>query len=75
LLAGVQERWADAVGWPVSEQASPVSEQDGVITISCRSAVWAAELSLLENMVIEQLNGRLEQSCQVRALRFVTRPS
>jgi predicted nucleic acid-binding Zn ribbon protein len=75
LLAAVQERWAAAVGARVSEQASPVSEREGVVTVSCRSATWTTELSLLSRDLLERLNAELGEGPRVAALRFVTRGS
>ena len=46
-LARVQARWGDAVGDVIAEEAEPVSEREGVVTVACRSAVWAQELDLL----------------------------
>jgi predicted nucleic acid-binding Zn ribbon protein len=75
LLARVQDRWPRAVGARVSAEASPVAERDGVVTVSCRSAVWSAELSMLSATLLEQLNEALPERSRVRGLRFVTRPS
>ena len=74
LLAKVQERWSGAVGSSVAAQAMPVSEHDGVVTVACRSAVWASELSMLSETLLESLNGHLAGGRRVRALRFTTRP-
>jgi predicted nucleic acid-binding Zn ribbon protein len=74
LLARVQERWSDAVGSPVAEEAVPVAERDGIVTVSCRSAVWTAELSMLSETLLEGLNERLGEGRRVRALRFTTTP-
>jgi predicted nucleic acid-binding Zn ribbon protein len=74
LLARVQERWADAVGSPVAEEALPVAERDGIVTVSCRSAVWSAELSMLSESLLEGLNERLGEGRRVRGLRFTTTP-
>jgi predicted nucleic acid-binding Zn ribbon protein len=74
LLAKVQEGWSDAVGSPVAEEAEPVAEHDGVVTVACRSAVWAAELTMLSETLLERLNGHLVGGRRVRALRFTTRP-
>jgi predicted nucleic acid-binding Zn ribbon protein len=46
----------------------PVGERDGVVTISCRSAVWAQELDLLGPDLLKRLNEALEQP--LTALRF-----
>jgi predicted nucleic acid-binding Zn ribbon protein len=58
-LASVQARWPDAVGAAIAEEATPVSEREGVVTVACRSAVWAQELDLLGPDVVARLNGLL----------------
>jgi predicted nucleic acid-binding Zn ribbon protein len=68
-LARVQAAWPGAVGSTVAEQADPVAERAGVVRVACRSASWAAELSLMHDELLERLNGRLEGE-SVRALRF-----
>jgi predicted nucleic acid-binding Zn ribbon protein len=75
LLARVQECWAGAVGARISEQALPVTERDGVVTVSCRSAVWSSELTMLSEALAQRVNEALPDDCWVRALRFVTRPT
>jgi predicted nucleic acid-binding Zn ribbon protein len=75
VLAKVQDCWDRAVGPSVSEQATPTSERGGVVTVSCRSAVWSAELSMLSSALLEQLNESLPAGSKVRGLKFVTRPS
>jgi predicted nucleic acid-binding Zn ribbon protein len=75
LLAEVQERWRAAVGERVAAQAEPVAERRGVVTVSCRSAVWAAELNLLAPQLQRALNEALGGGRSIGGLRFVTRPS
>jgi predicted nucleic acid-binding Zn ribbon protein len=73
-LAGVQARWPDAVGAAVADEAEPVSEREGVVTIACRSAVWAQELDLLGPDLVSRLNellGGPEKRGPVRGLRVV----
>jgi predicted nucleic acid-binding Zn ribbon protein len=72
LLANVQSVWAEAVGPVVAEESEPVSERDGVVTIACRSAVWAQELELLGRDLEERLNQRLGAAGPVAGLRFRT---
>jgi predicted nucleic acid-binding Zn ribbon protein len=67
-LAAVQRAWADAVGPAVAAEATPVAERDGIVTVSCRSGVWAQELDLLAPDVVERLNAALERPL-VRGLR------
>ena len=70
LLASVQSSWEKAVGRQVAGQATPVSERGGVITVRCRSAVWAAELTMLSDQLAEQLNKVLSGGLRVKGLRF-----
>jgi predicted nucleic acid-binding Zn ribbon protein len=75
LLAKVQDCWRVAVGRSVAEQAVPTSERAGIVTVSCRSAVWASELSMLADSLLQQLNEALPGGSEVRGLKFTTRPS
>jgi predicted nucleic acid-binding Zn ribbon protein len=68
-LARVQGCWADAVGDVVSTEAEPVSERDGVVTVACRSSVWAQELELLGPELLEKVNRALGDG-PVAQLRF-----
>jgi predicted nucleic acid-binding Zn ribbon protein len=72
LLASVQTSWAQAVGESIAGQATPVSDRDGVITVRCRSAVWAAELTMLAEELGRQVNEALSGGPQLKALRFTT---
>jgi predicted nucleic acid-binding Zn ribbon protein len=75
LLAKVQDCWSGAVGATVSEQATPTSERDGVVVVSCRSAVWSSELEMLSRTLLDQLNEALPADAEVKGLKFVTKPS
>jgi predicted nucleic acid-binding Zn ribbon protein len=68
LLAAVQSVWAEVVGEAIAAQASPVAERDGVVRVSCASAVWAQELELLAPELAARLAARLERP--PAALRF-----
>jgi len=69
-LARVQRCWEEAVGPTIAEEATPVSERSGVVTVACRSSVWAGELELLSQGLVEGLNGLLG-GASVSSLRFV----
>ena len=69
LLARVQGAWADAVGEVVNDEAQPVSERDGVVTVACRSSVWAEELKMMGSDLRERVNGSLGDEA-VAELRF-----
>ena len=73
LLAKVQACWIRAVGPAVAEQASPTFERAGVVTVSCRSAVWSSELSMLSGSLLTQVNAALPGDAEVSGLKFTTR--
>ena len=70
LLGSVQAAWARAVGEAIADQAIPATDRDGVITVRCRSGVWAAELTMLSGELAAQVNQALPEGRQVKALRF-----
>jgi predicted nucleic acid-binding Zn ribbon protein len=69
VLARVQGCWEEAVGDVVSTEARPVSEREGVVTVACRSSVWAQELELLAPDLLEKVNAALGDRRLVQ-LRF-----
>jgi predicted nucleic acid-binding Zn ribbon protein len=74
LLAEVQREWPAAAGDAFAAQSEPVAERGGVITVACASAVWAQELDLLSERVVERLNEGLGRQA-VRGLRPQARPA
>jgi predicted nucleic acid-binding Zn ribbon protein len=73
-LARVQRSWGEVAGDVIAAEATPVSEQSGVVTVACRSAVWANELELLSKGLVEGLNQALGGPA-VGTLRFVVKGS
>ncbi|HEX6021655.1 MAG TPA: DUF721 domain-containing protein [Solirubrobacter sp.] len=67
LLAAVQRAWPDVAG-AFAHVTEPTSERDGVITVACDSAVLAAELDLMSELVVARLNTALGRDA-VRRLR------
>ena len=74
LLAEVQRAWPAAAGEAFARASEPVAERGGVVTVACASAVWAQELDLLSEQVVERLNERLGRPA-VRRLRPQPRPT
>ena len=68
LLGAVQAVWPEVAGAAIAGQAEPVSERDGVVSVACRSSVWAQELDLMAPELLERLNERLERP--IAGLRF-----
>jgi predicted nucleic acid-binding Zn ribbon protein len=58
-LARVQVAWQAAAGPAIAAAASPTSERDGVLTVTCSAAVWAQELELIAPLLLERLNESL----------------
>jgi predicted nucleic acid-binding Zn ribbon protein len=74
LLAAVQSAWPPVAGPALAGAASPASEQSGIVTVACESAVWAHELELLAPDLMTRLNEQLEaagEQGRVERLRFV----
>jgi predicted nucleic acid-binding Zn ribbon protein len=71
VLAEVQRAWPDAAG-AFAQEARPVAERAGVVTVACASAVWAQELDLLAPRVVAALNERLGRDA-VTGLRVTAR--
>ena len=68
-LAAVQARWAQAVGERVAAVAVPAGEKDGTMTIECVDAVWAQELDLMQEALLERLRDEVGELAP-QALRF-----
>jgi predicted nucleic acid-binding Zn ribbon protein len=71
LLAEVQRAWPEAAGEAFAATCTPVAEHKGVVSVDCESAVWAQELDLLSERVLERLNARLGRG-RVERLRART---
>lgn len=70
VLAETQRAWPDAVGAAIAQRAKPVAERAGVLTIACESSVWAQELDLMSEPILERLNKGLRGG-QIARLRCV----
>ena len=72
-LAQVQARWPETVGAAIAAEAEPISERGGLVTVACRSAVWAQELDLLAPTILQRLNSLLRHG-EISRLRCVAVP-
>jgi predicted nucleic acid-binding Zn ribbon protein len=56
-LAGghVFGRWAAIVGEEVAQHATPVSLDDGVLTVQAESTAWATQLRLLQRQLLAKI--------------------
>jgi predicted nucleic acid-binding Zn ribbon protein len=58
-LARVQGVWERVAGTAIAAEARPSAERGGVLTVTCAAAVWAQELDLMADELIERLNAAL----------------
>jgi predicted nucleic acid-binding Zn ribbon protein len=65
-LGSVQRCWASVAGEQIAGAAQPVSERDGVLTLVCEDAVWAAELELMGPTLVSALNAAIGGSTLLR---------
>ena len=68
-LAAVQASWAAVAGAQLAAVAIPVSERAGTLTLECTDSVWAQELDLMQEQLLERLRGQLGDRAP-KALRF-----
>jgi predicted nucleic acid-binding Zn ribbon protein len=68
-LAAVQAGWSAALGERLAAVATPVSEREGVLTVECADAVWAQELDLMQEALLQRLREEVGEQAP-RALRF-----
>jgi len=68
-LAAVQAAWSAALGERLAAVATPVSERSGTLTVECVDAVWAQELDLMQEQLLQRLREELGERAP-EALRF-----
>ena len=68
-LAAVQAAWDGVAGEQLAKVATPVSERSGTVTIECADSVWAHELDLMQEQLLERLRAELGELAPA-ALRF-----
>ncbi|HEX7299308.1 MAG TPA: DUF721 domain-containing protein [Solirubrobacteraceae bacterium] len=73
-LAEIQRVWPQVVGPLIAAQAEPTSERDGILGVTCSSAVWGQELDLMGPELVGRLNAALGAE-SVSALRCSAAPA
>ena len=68
-LAAVQAAWEETVGEQIAAVARPVSERGSEVTVGCTDSVWAQELDLMQEQLLQRLRDRLGERAP-RSLRF-----
>jgi len=73
-LAAIQAAWWAAVGERLAAVATPTSERGGVLTIECADSVWAQELDLMQEALLQRLREEVGELAP-QALRFRVNPA
>jgi predicted nucleic acid-binding Zn ribbon protein len=68
-LAAVQAAWREALGEQLAAVSTPVAEKAGTLTVECTDGVWAQELDLMQEQLLERLREALGERAPA-ALRF-----
>jgi predicted nucleic acid-binding Zn ribbon protein len=68
-LAAVQAAWSQVVGERLAAAAQPVSERAGTLSVECVDGVWAQELDLMQEQLLERLREALGERAP-EALKF-----
>lgn len=74
LLAEVQRVWPEVVGPALAARATPTAARDGVVHVTCESATWAQELTLMAGELVVLLDARISAGT-VRELRCSAAPA
>jgi predicted nucleic acid-binding Zn ribbon protein len=69
-LAAAQAAWSETVGERIAAAAHPVSERAGTLHVACSDPVWAQELDLMQDRLLERLRERLGDAAP-QSLRFL----
>jgi predicted nucleic acid-binding Zn ribbon protein len=69
-VGSVMGRWPDIVGAEVAQHCTPVTFEDGVLTVRADSTAWATQLRLLESAIMSRLEGEVGKGT-VAALKVV----
>lgn len=68
-LAAVQVAWDGLVGERIAAVARPLSERGGEVLVGCSDSVWAQELDLMQEQLLQRLREQLGEQAP-ESLRF-----
>jgi len=63
-------RWADVAGADTAAHATPISLEDGTLTIQCDSTAWAKQLQFMRAQLLTRITTEHPEA-GVAALRFI----
>lgn len=65
----IQDVWHEIVGDALARHATPTGLVKGVLRVRCDSAVWASEIQLGEQVILERLQGHALVDGPVKRIR------
>ena len=61
--------WSDLVGPETAEHSTPLSIDEGVLTVSCASTAWATQLRLMRAQIVSRIADRYPEA-GIESVRF-----
>lgn len=61
--------WAELVGPETAEHSTPLSIDEGVLTVSCASTAWATQLRLMRAQIVSRITERYPDA-GIESVRF-----
>jgi len=61
--------WTDIAGAETAEHSTPLSVEEGVLTVQCDSTAWATQLRLMRVAIMTQITTRYPEA-QITSIRF-----
>ena len=61
--------WADIAGADTAEHSTPLSVEEGVLTVQCDSTAWATQLRLMKTSILTHIATRYPDA-QIVSVRF-----
>ncbi len=70
FLVSLRKRWPEIVGALVSQNATPLSLRNGVLTVVVRNHAWAQELQMSKTRMIGRIRETVGERVPVGDIRF-----
>jgi len=70
-LSALYAKWQEIAGELIAENSKPIRVSDGTVTVICTSSVWAGEIKMMSEMLIDKMNTEV-QGFEVHTLNCLT---
>lgn len=65
------EKWPSIVGPKIASAALAETVRDGILFVSCKSSIWASELSLHKEEILKRVNSHLSAKAGKRVVKDI----